>query len=285
MGLDTKSTTATEPLIIEARPHEIGEGMTIRRVLPFSRAGITRRHVGPFVFLDHIGPIRSEKPLFVGEHPHIGLATATYLFDGEIRHLDLLGSDQVIRPGELNLMTAGKWITHVEQGLSLTVHGLQFWLALPKTHEQCDPSFSHLEGDAIPTWTTEGLSYQLLMGEFAGHRAATQFPWPTLFVTIKSENQTSLAFDLHQQELAVYVAAGSISFEKQKLTTGQLAFFDPAAFSRIEAQIDDGSQLAVFGGAALDGEREMKWNYVASRRDLITAAETRWQSFEKTIKV
>lgn len=273
------------PLKIDARIHDLG-GLQIRRVLPFAKSGATKRHVGPFVFLDHIGPIETTKPMFVPEHPHIGLATATYLFDGEILHKDSLGSDQVIRPGELNLMTAGQWITHIEQGLTRSVHGLQFWLALPQTHETMDPRFQHLGHELLPKWERDGIQYRLLLGTLEGRVSKADFPSRALFATLECQSPSSASklvnLATSEQELGLYLAAGECAIrlgdEAVELKVGQLLVLNKEKGPiRLDASFDSGAKLAIFGGDSLDGERLMKWNYVASRKELIDAAEKRWE--------
>lgn len=260
--------------LINARIHDLA-GMTIRRVLPFASGDTVLRNIGPFVFLDHMGPIETKTPLFVPEHPHIGLATATYLFEGEILHRDSLGSEQVIRPGELNLMTAGRWITHLEQGLSQRLHGLQFWLALPKTHEQIEPSFQHVGRENLPEWETSSTKWQLLMGEHDERQSQAVFPARTLFLTgITTKKSESLSLSINEEEAAIYMASGSASIDGRELQAGQLLRVPTRA--PLTVSLTAPSQFAIFGGDALDGPRLMRWNYVATTKELINAAEERW---------
>lgn len=260
--------------LINARIHDLA-GMTIRRVLPFASGETVLRNIGPFVFLDHMGPIETKTPLFVPEHPHIGLATASYLFEGEILHRDSLGSEQVIRPGELNLMTAGRWITHLEQGLSQRLHGLQFWLALPRAHEQIEPSFQHVGRDGLPQWETSSIKWQLLMGSHAGQHSQAMFPARALFLTgIAVDRNESLSLSIDEDEAAFYVAAGSVDIDGRELQTGQL--LRVPTHTVLSVSVAASSQFAVFGGDSLDGPRLMRWNYVATTKELINAAEERW---------
>lgn len=288
-------TLNTNALLIDARVHDLGD-LTIRRVLPIARAGAVRRHVGPFVFLDHIGPIETEKPLFVSEHPHIGLATATYLFEGEILHKDSIGSEQVIRERELNLMTAGKWITHIEQGLTEEVHGLQFWIALPQEEVQCEPSFHHLEGTDLPLWTLgKDVICQLLMGEYQGKFAETPFPARAHFMVFDSASSKSHAVNLEigERELGIYVAEGTVTTQDHGvIVAGQLLVLDPTFTGDQDGtsepkvypiELGPGTRLAVFGGDPLDGPRHMKWNYVASDEALIAQAEKKWKEMSENI--
>lgn len=260
--------------LINARIHDLA-GMTIRRVLPFAGGETILRNVGPFVFLDHMGPTETKTPLFVPEHPHIGLATATYLFEGEILHRDSLDSEQVIRPGELNLMTAGRWITHLEQGLSQRLHGLQFWLALPKMHEQCDPSFQHVGQNGLPQWESSSTKWQLLMGTHDRQKSQAVFPARALFLTgVTNERHDNLSLSISEDEAAFYLASGSVIIDGRELHAGQLLRVQ--THTAISISITGRSQFAIFGGDALDGPRFMRWNYVATTKELIAAAEERW---------
>lgn len=284
-SMENKTSTT---LLIESRAQELG-GFPIRRVLPFSRAGVTRRHVGSFVFLDHMGPAELEKPMYVPEHPHIGLATATYLFEGEILHKDSLGSEQVIREGELNLMTAGEWITHSEEGLTNEMHGVQFWIALPLEEEECKPKFRHYETGDTPSWAiAKDVHAQLLMGEYGGKSSKVEFPSRVLFLVIDSmsSHRVKMDFDLNERELGLYVAEGTVTIEEYgSLKQGQLLVLDPPADGsqpRLQAELGPGARIAFFGGDPLDKPRLMKWNYVASDQELITQAETRWAEYAKT---
>lgn len=260
--------------LINARVHDLA-GMTIRRVLPFAGGETILRNIGPFVFLDHMGPIETKTPLFVPEHPHIGLATATYLFEGEILHRDSLDSEQVIRPGELNLMTAGRWITHLEQGLSQRLHGLQFWLALPKVHEQCDPSFQHVGRNGLPQWETSSAKWQLLMGSHDGQKSQAVFPARALFLTgVTNERHDNLSLSISEDEAALYMASGSVIIDGRELHAGQLLRVQTR--TALSISFTGRSQFAIFGGDALDGPRLMRWNYVATTKELIAEAEERW---------
>ena len=260
--------------LINARNHDLA-GLTIRRVLPFASGETVLRNVGPFVFLDHMGPIETKTPLFVPEHPHIGLATATYLFEGEILHRDSLGSEQVIRPGELNLMTAGRWITHLEQGLSQRLHGLQFWLALPTPHEQCDPSFQHVGQEGLPEWETSSTNWQLLMGSHGERQSQAVFPARVLFLSgATTERGENLSLSVNEDEAAIYLASGSASIDGRELQAGQLLRLSTRTEQSLS--VEARSQFAIFGGDVLDGPRLMRWNYVATTKELIAAAEDRW---------
>jgi redox-sensitive bicupin YhaK (pirin superfamily) len=274
-------------VLIEAREQDLG-GFTVRRVLPFARAGITRRHVGSFVFLDHIGPAELDQPMFVSEHPHIGLATATYLFEGEIHHKDSIGSDQVIREGELNLMTAGEWITHLEQGLTHEIHGLQFWIALPLEDEECAPTFRHYSAQETPSWQiAKGVTAQLLMGEYADKKSSVECRARMLFMVLDSStsHRIPLTLEMNERELGLYVCEGHVTMDDHgSLKAGQLLVFDQPAdgsLNRLQVELGPGARVVLFGGDALDRPRLMKWNYVASDQELIDQAEAKWAKANK----
>lgn len=282
-------------MIIHARQHDLG-GLIIRRVLPFAKGGSgeagdvqVRRHVGPFVFLDHIGPLETDQPMFVSEHPHIGLATATYLFEGEILHKDSLGTEQVIRERELNLMTAGEWITHIEQGLTNELHGLQFWIALPLEEEECEPGFQHCEGLELPMWTVaRDIVGHVLLGSFNGLTSKAIFPSRSLFAVIDSASSHihRMTLELNECETGIYVCEGSATIEPHgHFLPGQLLVLDQAKGERtiVEIELSPGARLAIFGGDALDAPRLMKWNYVASDKELIELAEKKWSQYQNDI--
>ncbi|CAN5625710.1 pirin family protein [soil metagenome] len=274
-------------VLIEARTQDLGS-FSVRRVLPFAKAGLNRRHIGSFVFLDHIGPAELDQPMFVSEHPHIGLATATYLFEGEIRHKDSLGSDQVIREGELNLMTAGEWITHIEQGLTNEIHGLQFWIALPLEDEECPPTFRHYDAEETPSWSiAKGVNAHLLMGEYAGKKSNVECRSRILFLVLDSStsHRIPLELEMNERELGLYVCEGHVTLEEHgSLKAGQLLVFDQpedGSRHRLQIELGPGARVVLFGGAPLDQPRLMKWNYVASDQELIDQAEAKWAKANK----
>jgi redox-sensitive bicupin YhaK (pirin superfamily) len=287
----TIEVSGLKTMLIDARAQDLG-GFSVRRVLPYAKAGQNRRHVGSFVFLDHIGPAELEKPMFVSEHPHIGLATATYLFEGEILHKDSIGSEQVIRENELNLMTAGEWITHSEQGLTEEIHGLQFWIALPLEEEECRPMFKHYDAASTPMWDiAKGVKAQLMMGEYGGKKSAVDFPSQVLFLVLDSttSHRIKLSLELNERELGLYVAEGHVTLnEHGSLSSGQLLLIDrteeqvASRSGRLEIELGPGARMTLFGGAPLDKPRLMKWNYVASDQELIDLAEAKWAAVDKT---
>jgi redox-sensitive bicupin YhaK (pirin superfamily) len=235
-------------LIIEPRERELG-GFSVRRVLPARE----RRMVGPFIFFDHVGP--AEFPpgegIQVRPHPHIGLATVTYLFDGEIMHRDSLGLVQAIRPGAVNLMTAGSGIVHSERaGGDLEehsrLHGIQSWMALP---------------------------IRVIMGEFYGHDSPVTCHSPTLYLECRMPKGTRLALPLQHEELAAYVVDGSVAIDRRPLGAGQMAIASTGMSMRLQALEE--SRVMVIGGATL-GRRHIWWNFVSSSRERIEQAKSDW---------
>src|SRR5262249_37746 len=208
-----KGSKMAEPveLLIQGRAHELGPGFAVRRVLP----SVKRRMLGPFIFLDHFGPMvvpPGGDGMEVRPHPHIGLATVTYLFDGGIFHRDSLGYAQAIRPGDVNWMTAGSGIAHSERTeeamkkSGFTVHGVQTWVALPHSHEETGPSFEHISVDRLPAWSEAGGSFRLIVGSYAGRTAPTTHFTPTFYVAGELAAAAKAAVSPEHAERAVYVA-------------------------------------------------------------------------------
>lgn len=265
---------------IEARRHELGGGFTVRRVLPYR----TRRLVGPFIFFDHFGPV-DYKPgdgMDVRPHPHIGLATVTYLFDGAIAHKDSVGSDIVIRPGAVNWMVAGRGIVHSERtppeerAAGMRLHGIQTWVALPEANEQDAPSFTHHPKESLPSFDLGGANAQVLAGTAWGHRSPVEFPWGIWYVGISAPNGADFEIpDDAAEERAVYVAGGSARIDGETVETGTMVILKAGATVRVEAE--PGSHLMLAGGQTMDGPRKIEWNLVASNKDLIDQAKADWR--------
>jgi redox-sensitive bicupin YhaK (pirin superfamily) len=266
-------------LVIEGRPRGVG-GIEVARLLPVRE----RRAVGPFVFLDHMGPAAFPpgKGFDVPPHPHIGLSTVTYLLEGEAVHRDSLGSTQTIRPGEINLMTAGRGIVHSERSGDAfrarggILHGLQLWLALPAANEEDAPSFSHHDLDAFPSVTLGDARARVLLGEALG--AASPIAHPSLPVMIDAalDPGATLAVPPGIAECAVYVvegevAAGALAFERHRLLVCA-----PGAALELVARRP--SRVVLVGGPPLDGKRFMDWNFVSSSRDRIDRAREAWRA-------
>ena len=264
-------------LLIEPVTRDLGE-FTVRRALPDKR----RQRVGPFIFFDHMGP--AEFPPGTGvnvrSHPHIGLATITYLFEGEILHRDNLGYVQSIRPGEINWMTAGKGIVHsekvsdelLESGQRL--HGLQTWVALPLEHEETEPRFEHYPADGMPTLNRDGAELRVVIGSAYGKVSPVQAASETLYVEARLDGGSSLDLPL-AEELAVYVVDGSIELDGRSVTAGVLAVLKNGATASITAE--SSAHLMLLGGATLEGERIVWWNFVSSSHERLERAKRDWR--------
>lgn len=267
-------------LVIEGSRKDLGGGLEVGRVLPFAR----RRMVGPFIFLDHMGPadFRSGEGIDVRPHPHIGLATVTYLFDGEIHHRDSLGVSQKIRPGEVNWMTAGSGIVHSERtdpslrsngGL---MHGMQAWVALPREDEEVDPAFAHHAADALPELSERGVWARLIAGSAYGLGNAVRTFSPLFYLHVELASGASIAMPGDHDERAAYVVSGSVVHEGVRHTAGRLLVFAGGGEPAIAA-VDGPARLMLLGGASI-GPRFIWWNLVSSRRERIEQAKADWKS-------
>lgn len=261
-------------------PKDADVGLPVRRLLP--RLG--QRSVGPFVFLDHIGPTRVTPGGGRGEvlsHPHIGLAAVTYLFHGALVHKDSLGSVQRLEPGDVNWMSAGEGIVHAERTpeevrlLGGSVHGLQLWVALPRESEEGAPGFWHHRKDALPVIEGEGRKVQVLVGEAFGARSPVHTPMQVLYLSVELERGASLTLGPHWRERAAYAIDGALDLEGSVLPTHHLAVFEPG---EVTVRAPSGAQLIVLGGEPLDGPRHMWWNFVSSRPERIAAARAAWNA-------
>jgi len=267
-----------EPTLIEGRVHDLGDGFAVRRLLPAQQA----RHVGPLVFFDHIGPasFAAGKGMDVRPHPHIGLATVTWLFEGAIRHRDSLGSLTDIRPGEVNWMTAGKGIVHSERTPpderrdGHTLHGIQIWVALPQADAEVDPEFHHHGRDQLPRITRPGVEAILIAGGAYGERSPVKVFAPMFLLEVKLAAGTELALPPEHAERGIYVVEGSMRWGDLDLAATQMAVQAGASAPSLLAHED--SRLMLFGGAPLDGERHLWWNFVASSRERIEQAKAEW---------
>lgn len=272
-------------LIIEERSADIGNFM-VGRLLPFYK----KRMVGPFCFIDHMGPteMSDQENLDIGPHPHIGLSTLTYLFDGAISHKDSLGTEIEITPGQVNWMTAGRGIVHSERTperlrmKNKFVHGLQIWVALPKDLEQMEPCFYHAVESEIPSWQVGELHYKLIAGEALGHQSPVPVFSPMYLLEIKSH--TAQVVDLKDKlfgESALYILQGSI--ESDGHTFGPKQILIAADSELCSFTIGKDSIIYIFGGQAFPEERFIYWNFVSSDRELIEQAKERWrqQLFDK----
>jgi hypothetical protein len=263
-------------LTIEARVRSLGE-LDVRRVLPSAQ----RRMVGPFVFFDHMGPAAFPpgQGIAVRPHPHIGLATITYLFEGEIMHRDSLGYAQVIQSGAVNLMTAGRGIVHSERATernlaaASTLHGIQSWMALPLELEEMEPSFLHYPADALPTLEHSGCSICVIMGSAFGAESPVATYSPTLYFEARMPRGTRFELPAGAEERATYVVSGAVRIDGREHRDGVLAVAREGTTPSIAAVED--SRVMVIGGAPL-GTRHIWWNYVSSSKERIERAKRDW---------
>lgn len=272
----------TDPieLLLQGRAHDLGDGFSVRRVLP----QVKRRSVGPFVFFDHFGP-RAVPPgggMEVRPHPHIGLATVTYLFEGGILHRDSLGYTQAIRPGDVNWMTAGSGIVHSERTeaemkrTGFRMHGIQTWVALPKAHEEAPPAFEHIEAARLPAWAEGGASLRLIVGTYARRTAPTTRFSPIFYVAVEMPAGAKISVSPDHAERAVYLAEGDAVIGDRLLVVGDLAVLTQGVTVDIVAG-GNGAKLMLCGGAPLDGPRHLWWNFVASSQERIEQAKIAWR--------
>ncbi|HEU4622511.1 MAG TPA: pirin family protein [Burkholderiaceae bacterium] len=258
-------------------------GFTVRRLLPGPPLADQPRFVGPFVFFDHMGPATFEpgQGIDVRPHPHIGLATVTYLFAGAIMHRDSLGTVQRIEPGAVNWMAAGDGIVHSERTAPedrdgrMTLHGIQTWLALPREHERGRPSFTHVRATDLPAFDHQGVHVRVIAGHFLGHHSPTPVMSPTLYAAIDAPSGSAFELPDEHDERALYVVHGDVRIDGQTVPARNLAVLAPGTTPGVTCDSD--ATLMLIGGAALDGERHVWWNFVATDRALIEDAKTRWR--------
>ncbi len=272
-------------LIIEERAANIGKFM-VGRLLPFRQ----KRMVGPFIYIDHMGPVKlNERQNFdVLPHPHIGLSTLTFLFEGSIMHRDTLGNEIEIKPGAVNWMTAGKGIVHSERtpeylrDSPLYMHGLQIWVALPKDLEQMEPQFSHIEEKDIPAWTDGDLQFKLVAGEAFGKKSPVPVFSNLFMLEIKSKTKQVVNIgNALYSEAGLYILNGAIESEGNIYEPKQLLVAKDSTLC--EFTIQENSTIYIFGGEPFPEERFIDWNFVASDKELIEKAKQKWkdQAFDK----
>lgn len=268
-------------LIIEERPADIGNFL-VGRLLPFRQ----KRMVGPFIFIDHMGPasLKEHENVDIGPHPHIGLSTLTYLFEGAIHHRDSLGSDIEIHPGAVNWMTAGHGVVHSERtpnalrGSEKNLHGLQIWVALPKELEEMEPSFFHIEASALPEWTDNGVHYKLIAGEAFGKRSEVPVHSPLYFIEIRNDQAQAVTLTIGEHlygESGLYILHGSIESEGNTFEPKQLLVAKDSSLCAFT--INPHTTIYLFGGEAFPEERFIYWNFVATSREKLEAAKERWR--------
>jgi len=271
------SVNSVIDLMIETRARDLGD-FTVRRALPDRR----RQRVGPFIFFDHMGPAEFEPGTGVNvrAHPHIGLATITYLFEGEMLHRDSLGYVQPIRPGAVNWMTAGRGIVHSEKvteevlASGQRLHGLQTWVALPAGAEEVEPSFEHYPAEDIPAVSVDGVQICVVLGSAFGVSSPVSTRSETLYVEAVLEPGQSVAIP-EAEELAVYVVEGSVAINREIVEAGVLAVLHDGARGTVTAE--SAARIMFAGGASLAGERFIWWNFVSSSRERIEQARKDWR--------
>ena len=273
-------------LVIPQRRRDLG-GFEVGRVLPYMGAALGAagvRMVGPFIFFDHMGPADFPagipRSVDVRPHPHIGLSTITYLFDGEIMHRDSVGSEQAIRPGEVNWMTAGRGITHSERFERARreggrMHGIQAWVALPERDEETAPAFAHHGTQELPAFEEGGLSARLIAGEAFGRKANVRTHSPMFYLHYDLANDARAELPAGYAERALYVAAGALEVEGRELKAGEMALFAPGAPAVVRAT--QPAIVMALGGEPL-GRRFIEWNFVSSSKERIEQAKADWRA-------
>ena len=265
-------------LVVVPRSVDVGH-FAVRRALPH----VNRRMVGPFIFFDHFGPaeFRAGQGIDVRPHPHIGLATVTFLFDGEIIHRDSLGTDAAIRPGEVNWMSAGRGIVHSERTApdhrrdGEPIHGLQCWVALPAAQEESTPAFFHHDSAALPLVSEECKTVRVVAGSIYGAQSPVATASQTLFADVTLVAGASLPVDADTEERAVYLISGEVDIAGDRFTAGRLLVFRPG--DRITVTAVSDAHLVLLGGATMDGPRHIWWNFVSSSKERIEAAKNDWK--------
>jgi redox-sensitive bicupin YhaK (pirin superfamily) len=269
-------------LIIEERAADIGKFL-VGRLLPFRQ----KRMIGPFIYIDHMGPVKlNEREHFdILPHPHIGLSTLTFLFEGNIMHRDTLGNEVEIKPGAVNWMTAGKGIVHSERTPEYlrhedkTMHGLQIWVALPKHLEQMNPEFFHVEAEKLPTWSTGEVDFKLIAGEIMGHRSPVPVYSDLYMLEIKSRSKQTINIGNHLfGESGLYIMEGGIESEGNSYGPKQILVAKDSTLCEFTIEAD--STIYIFGGDPFPEERFIDWNFVSSSKELIEEAKQKWKALQ-----
>lgn len=266
--------------LLTGHEKDLGGGFIVRRVLPSA----TKQAVGPFLFFDHFGPLDAQPDANhdVRPHPHIGLATVTYLFEGAINHRDSLRLVQRIEPGAINWMTAGSGIVHSERtppdliGKTHRSHGLQLWAGLPKAHEETAPSFTHTAAEAIPALKVGGADIRVLIGTAFGVTSPVATFSETLYLDVMLAAGQDMTFDALPLEAAIYPVEGELAIDDSELAQHTMALLDTKDAVRVTAKTD--TRFMLIGGAPLDGHRFMWWNFVSSSKERINQAAEAWEA-------
>jgi redox-sensitive bicupin YhaK (pirin superfamily) len=276
---DAHGSLGAVDIVVEPSSKDLG-GFRVRRALP----SIKKRMVGPFVFLDHMGPARFEAGhgIDVRPHPHIGLATLTYLVEGSIFHRDTLGSAQDIVPGDVNWMTAGRGIAHSERSspesrkAARQMMGVQSWIALPKAHEETAPGFFHHAGAGLPVLTDTGLRVRVVAGSAFGETSPVQVFSETLYVDASIAAGAVLPLPIEAIERCVYILSGSVEIAGETFEQHRLLIFRPSDAIAVRAMT--ASRIIIAGGEPLDGDRHLWWNFVSSSKERIEQAKADWKA-------
>jgi redox-sensitive bicupin YhaK (pirin superfamily) len=266
--------------VIDGRERDLG-GFVVRRVLPFDG----RQMVGPFIFFDHLGPAQfaGGTGIDVRPHPHIGLATVTFLFSGELEHRDSLGNVRVIQPGDVNWMTAGCGIAHSERTpqearrAGPQIHGIQSWVALPDGHEDVQPAFTHHSAATLPRAARGGVDVTLIAGRGLGLESPVATAWPTLYAHVHMSPGATLQVPVEHAERAVYVVEGAVKTDGETLAVGQMGVLDA---QDVTLTATGHTRLMLLGGEKFPTPRHLFWNFVASSRERIEDAKARWKNQE-----
>lgn len=266
-------------MVIVPRTSDIGN-FEVQRALPFRN----KRMVGPFIFWDQMGPgeFLTGQGVDVRPHPHIGLSTVTYLFDGTLDHKDSLGTDMRIKPGEVNLMTAGSGIVHSERtGADIrnapsSLYGIQSWIAQPKSHENGAPDFQHVGADDLPIFDSDGVSGRIILGSFAGVQSKIETQWDALYAELRLDAGARVQIPRPTEERALYVLKGIIEVGGVSYAPNQMMVLRPGDDVVIKAE--DDVHMMVLGGAVMDGPRYIFWNFVASDKDRLEQAKLDWKN-------
>ena len=267
-------------MVIVPRARDLG-GFEVRRALPSAK----RQMVGPFIFFDQMGPAEflHDGGIDVRPHPHIGLATVTYLFDGEIHHRDSLGSDLAIRPGELNWMTAGRGIVHSERedpevkGHKRKLFGIQSWVALTRHAEENAPAFEHVGREALPFLEDHGINVRVIAGEMFGARSPVETASETIYADVSLEPGRAMPVDASHEERALYTVGGTVEIAGESFEEGQLLVFKPGDNITVKAVGQVPARFLVLGGEPMDGPRHIWWNFVSSSKERIEQAKDDWK--------
>ena len=276
---DQHSCDALE-LIIVPRTRDLGDGFAVRRALPHGK----RQMVGPFIFFDHFGPVQfiPGKGMDVRPHPHIGLATVTYLFDGSIMHRDSEGNIQEIQPGAMNLMTAGRGIAHsertpdVQRANGQAMLGLQSWIALPKGREEIAPSFQHYASGSLPTVRDKGFTAKIIAGKSFGVSSPVEMVSDWFYVEVALDEGMTAPLDADHEERAIYVVEGEIDIAGDRFEGPRLLVFRPG--DKITVKALRKTRMMFLGGTALEGPRHLWWNFVSSSKERIEQAKADWKA-------